>query len=144
MGKAKSGKQEYKRRAEGRQAHVFALSLAAALLRNQISCADFASNSPRFVFERADGKIGAGVSVAKIFLKIRLEAAASFALSNMCELVYDQLAIAPAIGANDNAMADGDGAGSVGNDIGMSRGLSQLFIIRQDRKSTRLNSSHMS
>jgi hypothetical protein len=93
--------------------------------------ADFASNPPRFVFERADGKHGTSVSVAEILLYERFEAATSFALSDMHELVQDQLAIAPAIGANDNSVSDGYAARSSGNDIGARRGISQLPIVGQ-------------
>ena len=89
------------------------------------------SKAPRFFFERADGELGAGVAVGEIFSDPRFEAAASFALSDMHELVDDQLAIAPTIGANDDAMADGYATRSVGNDLGVPRGRSQRLIIRQ-------------
>ena len=89
------------------------------------------SKAPRFLFERANGEFGAGVAVGKIFSDPRFEAATSFALSDMHELVDDQLAIAPAIGANDDAMTDSYTATSIGNDLGMPRGLSQRLIIGQ-------------
>ena len=101
------------------------------LTRSGVRIADFVSNPPRFVFERADSEVGARVTVAEILLNERLKAATSFTLSDVDELVQDQLAIAPAIGANDNPMADGRAARSVSDDMGAPRGLSELLVVRQ-------------
>jgi hypothetical protein len=89
------------------------------------------SNPPRFVFERADGEVGARATVAEILLKERLKATSSFTLSDVDELVQNQLAIAPAIGANDNPMADGHAATSVSDEVFVPRGLSELLVVRQ-------------
>ena len=103
----------------------------AGVPTRRVRSADFVSNPPRFVFERADGEFGARATVAEILLNERLKATASFALSDVDELVQDQLAIAPAIGANDNPMADGRAARSVGDDMGAPRGVSELLVVRQ-------------
>ena len=103
---------------------------ADVLTRSGVRGADFVSNPPRFVFESADGEVGARATVAEIFLNERLKATTSFTLSDVDELVQDQLAIAPAIGANDNPMADGRPARSVGDDMGAPRGLSELLVVR--------------
>jgi hypothetical protein len=90
---------------------------ASFLTRSGVRGANFMGNPPRFVFERADGEFGARTTVAEILLNKRLKATTSFTLSDMDELVQDQLAIAPAISANDNPMADGHAARSVGDDM---------------------------
>src|SRR6202043_4073764 len=82
-------------------------------------------------FERTDGEVGARATVAEILLNERLKATTSFTLRDVDELMEDQLAIAPAIGANDNPMADGRAATSLGDDMGATRGLSQLRVVRQ-------------
>ncbi len=98
---------------------------------NTVRGADFVSKAPRFFFETADGELGAGAAVAEIFPNPRFEAATSFALSDVHELMEDQLAIAPAISPNDDAMTDGYATRSIGNDLGVPRGLSQRLIIGQ-------------
>src|SRR5207253_268810 len=60
-----------------------------------------------------------------------LKATTSFTLSDVDELVQDQFAIAPAIGPNNNSMADGGAAGSISDDMGEPRGLSELLVVRQ-------------
>jgi hypothetical protein len=100
-------------------------------LRLRIGFANFAGDPPRFFFERADGEFGARLTLKKILPKVWLEAAASFALRNMSELVQDQLAITPTVATNNNAMADGHAAGRIGDYMSAARGLSQLRILRQ-------------
>jgi hypothetical protein len=97
----------------------------------RVAGADFVSGRPRLVFERADREVGARLTVTEIVLNERLKPTASFTLRNVHELVQKQLAIAPAVGANDNPMADGYTAGSVSDDMGTACRLSQLFIVRQ-------------
>ena len=104
---------------------------AGVLTRSGVRGADFMSNPPRLVFERADGEVGARATIAEIILNKRLKATTSFTLSDVDELVQDQLAIAPAIGANDNPMADGRAATRLGDDVGAPRGLGELRVVRQ-------------
>ena len=47
----------------------------------------------------------------------------------MDQLMEEELAVPPAIRANDDAMADRDAAGSVGNDLGAARGFRQFLAI---------------
>src|SRR5438552_2257163 len=103
----------------------------AGVPTRSVRSADFVSNPPRFVFERAGGEFGARVTVAEILLNKRLKATTSFTLSDVDELVQDQFAIAPAIGANNNSMADGRAARSISDDMGEPRGLSELLVVRQ-------------
>ena len=100
------------------------------LTRSGVRGADFVSNPPRFVFERADGEFGARATVAEVLLNKRLKATTSFTLSDVDELVQDQFAIAPAIGTNDNPMADGRAATRLGDDVGAPRGLGELRVVR--------------
>jgi len=101
------------------------------LVHRRVDSADFASNPPRFLLERAEGELGAGTTFAEILPNERLKAASSFTLSHVHELVQDQLTIAPAIGSNDDSMTDGYPTRNVGNDMGAPRSLSQLLIVRQ-------------
>jgi len=101
------------------------------LLHGLVRSADFASDPPRFLLERAEGKVGARATFAKILPNERLKAASSLTLSHVHELVQDQLTIAPAIGPNDDSMTDGYPARNIGNDMGAPRSLSQLLIVRQ-------------
>ena len=93
--------------------------------------ADFARSAARFVFERADGEIGAVVTVAKILLDPRLEAAASFTLRDVDEIMQKQFAVAPGIGTNDDGVAEADAPYIVGDNAGASRRLGQLRIVGQ-------------
>src|SRR5437879_5600029 len=85
--------------------------------------ADFVSQSPRFCFERADGELDAALAVAQIFAHEWLEAAAAFALRDVRELVQEQFAVTPGIGADNDAVADGHAARSLGDDLGAPGGL---------------------
>lgn len=68
--------------------------------------ADFAGHSPRFFFERADGEGGAVETLTKILLYKWLEPATAFTLRDMNELMHEQFAVAPAIGANHDAVTN--------------------------------------
>ena len=57
-------------------------------------------------------------------------AAAPLALGDVDELMEEQFAVLPAIGANNDAVANGNATGGVGNDLGMAGGVRQLFIVR--------------
>src|SRR5436853_1892577 len=105
--------------------------MRAGVPTRSVRSADVVSNPPRFVFERAGGEFSARATVAEILLNKRLKATTSFTLSDVDELVQDQFAIAPAIGPNNNSMADGGAAGSISDDMGEPRGLSELLVVRQ-------------
>jgi hypothetical protein len=92
---------------------------------------DFAGQAARFIFKRADGEVGAGLTVGKVLPNKGLQTATSFTLRYVHQLVKEQLAIAPAIGTDDNPMADGYAARSVGDDMSAPRRLRQFLIIRQ-------------
>jgi hypothetical protein len=62
---------------------------AGVLSRSGVRLANFVSNPPRFVFERADGEVGARATVPEILLKEQLKATTSFTLSDVDELVQD-------------------------------------------------------
>jgi hypothetical protein len=101
------------------------------LLRSRVRDADFVSDPPGFFFERTDGEFGARVTVAKILLNEGLKAATSLTLSDVHELVQDQLTIPPAIGANDDPVTDCHAARSLGDNISLLCDLSELLIVRQ-------------
>src|SRR5207237_1724286 len=103
----------------------------AGVPTRSVRSADFVSNPARFVFERAGGEFGARATVAEILVNERLKATTSFTLSDVDELVQDQFAITPAIGANNNSIADGRAARSISDDMGEPRGLSELLVVRQ-------------
>lgn len=93
--------------------------------------ADFASHPPCFLFEDAEGEAGTGLTVAEILPNPALKPAATFTLRDVNELMQEQLPVAPAIAANDDPMANGDAAGSVGDDEAAPGGFGQFCIIRE-------------
>jgi hypothetical protein len=59
------------------------------------------------------------------------ETATALALRDVHEIVQEQFAIAPGIGASDDGMAKSDATRFRGNDLRASRGLRQFAAIRQ-------------
>ena len=61
----------------------------------------------------------------------RLQAAGTFALRDVNEVVHEQFAVTPAIGPNDEGMPETNTARVLGDDLGAPRRLRQLRIIGQ-------------
>ena len=94
--------------------------------------ADFTSSTTCFVLEGSETEIARAVPpIHQIFADEFFEVAASLALSNMNQLMEQQLAVPPTIRANDNPMSNGDSAGRVGNDLRAPRGFCQFLVVRK-------------
>ena len=57
-------------------------------------------------------------------------------IADVKQLVEKELAISPAIGPNDYRVSDGHAAGSLGDDLGRTGGVSEFLVVRH------LNSIH--
>ncbi|MEY2490341.1 MAG: hypothetical protein QOC70_2283 [Verrucomicrobiota bacterium] len=112
---------------EGRKPQI----LRASNSRGRLGGADFAGDSARFVFERADGKTGGGLTVAKILSNPLLETAASFALRDVYKIVQEQFAVAPRFRANYDRVAESDATRVSGNDTSAPSRVSQFAAFRQ-------------
>jgi hypothetical protein len=97
----------------------------------RVRSAELAGDPPRFFFEDAGREGGRVVAVEKIFPNPSLEAAASFALRDMHEIVHEQFAVAPRFRANHDRMADSDATGVRGDDASALGGFSQVAGFRQ-------------
>ena len=93
--------------------------------------ANGASESACFFFERANGELGTGLTVAQILADPLFETATAFALRDVHEIVQEQFAIAPGIGANDDGIAEAYAPCIVGDYAGASRRLRQFRIVWQ-------------
>jgi hypothetical protein len=101
------------------------------LPRARVPGADLACDSPSFFFQRADRKRGASETFVEILLNKRIEPAAAFTLGDVNELMHEQFAIAPAIGANDDTVANPRAARSKSYDIIATRHLGESLVVRQ-------------
>ena len=97
---------------------------------SHLLAADFARESACLLFERADGELGAGVTVAEILLNPLLEPAAALALRDVDKVVQNQFAVAPGIGADNEDVPETDATGIVRDYPGAPSGLRQLFMVR--------------
>ena len=93
--------------------------------------ANFAGEAASFLFEGADTEVRGAAAVDKVFGDERLESAAAFALSDVHQLMKKQLAVLPAIGADDDAVTKGDAARGVGDDLAAARGVGELLVVRE-------------
>lgn len=100
------------------------------MFRDRVGCADFVSKSARFRFERADRELRAASAVAQVVAHKGLESAAAFALRDVDELVQEQFAVTPGIGPDNDPVADGHAARSLGDDLGAPGGLGELLVLR--------------
>ena len=91
--------------------------------------ADLASFPPGFVFEWTDGKAGGIETFAEIFRNKRLETATAFALRDVNELMHEQLAIAPAIRANNYSVTNARATCGGGNHDVLPRKVRESFIV---------------
>lgn len=92
---------------------------------------ELARNASGFFFQWTDAKAGGIKTFAKIFLNKGLEAATAFTLGDVDELMHQQLAIAPAIGPNNNSVTNTCTTRSGGNDDVSSREIREPFVFWQ-------------
>jgi hypothetical protein len=93
--------------------------------------ANLPGNPSSFFFERTDSETGGIETFAEVFPNKRFETAIAFTLRDMDELMHEQLAIAPAIGANNNSVADARATGGGGNEDVFPREIREPLIIRK-------------
>jgi hypothetical protein len=105
--------------------------LARRLNYGRVACANLPGERARFFFESTDGELGAITTIGKIFADPLLEPTAAFALGDVNEIMQEQFAIAPAVGANDNGVAESDAPGLQSEDAGAARGFGECRIVRQ-------------
>src|SRR6267378_927977 len=115
----------------GRTTRVSYQTRSRKQLRGGVGGADFAGDSTRFLFECANREIRAVHPINQILPDPLFQPAAPFALGDMHQLVYEQFAIAPGIGSNDDGVTDRDGAARVRDDLRSASCLSQLGVFRQ-------------
>src|SRR5205814_3086458 len=88
-------------------------------------------NAPRFLFEQTNAEFFALMPIRQIALNKRLESPVSLTLRDMNQLMQNQFAIAPGIGANNYAMSEGYSAAGAGDDLSLSSSGREFFVFRQ-------------
>jgi len=106
-------------------------ALALSAFHGRAGGADFAGDPASFLFESADRETGRGLTVKKILLNPLLEAATSFALRDVHEIVHEQFAVAPGLRANDDCMAEADATCVLGDNMGTPGRLGQFSAFGQ-------------
>src|ERR1041385_20218 len=84
-----------------------------------------------FFFEPAGAKLRGRATVTQVAPNPRLESAAAFALRDMYQVMHEQFAVTPGVGADDDSGAKPDTSRLLGEDANMAGGLGQLRVLRQ-------------
>src|SRR6516225_553316 len=85
-------------------------------LRRHKGGADFACESARFFFERADGEFRTICAIGQIFTDPLLETAGALALRDVDQIVQNQFAIVPCVYANNQSVTKTHAPRAFGND----------------------------
>jgi len=101
------------------------------LLLLPVGCADFAGNPARFLFERTDREAGGRLTIEEVLPNPLLEAATSFALCDVHEVVQEQFTVAPRFSPNYDRVAESNAPRVSGDDASASSGLSEFAALRQ-------------
>ena len=93
--------------------------------------ANFVSDASGFLLERADSKIGATLTIAKIVRDPFFETAAALALGDVDQIMHNELAIAPGIDPNDEGVSESNAARILSGNARAPGGFGQLRMGRQ-------------
>ena len=92
---------------------------------------NISGNAPRFLFERTNAEFFALMPIRQIALNKRLESPASLTLRDMDQLMQNQFAIAPGIGANNDAVSERYSATGASDDLSVSGNGGEFFVFWQ-------------